>query len=298
VSFGPDKKIRDYRVTEALIKLTERISYETADERIQSGTKESLMFSIASELRSARLRSGALIFKDPELSVHVQQDGEIEVNVRDRESPSQILVSELMIFANSLFAKYLKENHIAGLFRSQPPPLEKVELPEEYDPIVSYRSKKVLSRGDLSTTPAPHSTLGLEAYTTGTSPLRRYPDLLFQRQIKSFLRTGAPALSRAELESILDEISAKLDRAAFMERERQKYFLLKFFEKKRHETFDTIVLQRFPRFYLVQILEFGFNAALHVPSNLSLSAYDRVTAKIEKINPREEKITLSFVKMT
>ena len=200
-----------------------------------------------------------------------------------------------MIMANNLFARFLKESNLPGIFRSQPAPLEKIELGEGYDPVLSYRSKKLLSRGDLSTEPAPHSTLGLEIYTTGSSPLRRYTDLIVQRQVKAALGKG-PLLKRDTLERILDEIQYRLERAVAMERERQKYFLLKCLERRKSEEFDVVVLNRFPKFYLVQISQLGLNAALHAGTGTTLTPGERLVARIEKINPRDERLTLSLVR--
>jgi exoribonuclease II len=298
VTMGPDFELKDFRVFQSVIKVRERLSYEEVDERIAvPGSKEAAMFTVASALRKSRLQGGAIIFKDPELSVSVHEDGIIEVSVRDRETPAQILVSEMMILANNLFARFMKECGIPGIFRSQPPPLEKIELADEYDPVTSYRSKKALSRGDLGAEPAPHSTLGLDVYTTGTSPLRRYPDLVIQRQLKSFLQKNGSALDRQELEGILSEICYKLDRAVLLERERQRYFLLRHLELRKSEEFEAVVLHRFPKFYLVQIAGLGFNAALNASGGLSLSPRDRVLVRIEKINPRDDKLSLSLVKV-
>ena len=120
------------------------MTYEEAEEKIAiPESTEALMFAVASSLRQKRIESGAIIFKDPEVSVRVNHSGEIDVSIRNRETPAQILVSEMMILANNLFARYLRDNKIPGIFRSQGPPLEKIELGDEHDPVASYRSKKV-----------------------------------------------------------------------------------------------------------------------------------------------------------
>lgn len=296
--FGPDLKMRDYKILRSIVRVDQALTYEEADRLIsEQGSKESKMLEVALALRSQRLGAGALIFRDPELSVHVDtSSGEIEVSVRDREDPSQILVSELMIMANSLFAQFLKERNIPAIYRSQPPPLEHVELSEKYDPVSSYRSKKVLARGSLGLTPEAHSSLGLPLYITATSPLRRYTDLLMQRQIKSALNAGEPPLDSEELDLILSEISYRLDRAAILERERLRYYFLKFLSTKKDQEFELIVLHRFPRFYLAQITDYGFNAALLTASNNNLTAYDRVVGKIEKVNPRADRLTMTLVR--
>ncbi len=295
--FGADLKIKNYKVLRSIVKVEEALTYDAADERIATpGSKESEMLAVAKSLREQRLAAGALIFRDPELSVHISDSGDIEVSVRDRENPSQILVSEFMIMANSLFAHYLKEHHIPAIYRSQPPPLEHVELSDEYDPVASYRSKKVLARGTLGLDPEPHSSLGLPQYITATSPLRRYTDLLMQRQIKSALKSETAPLDSQRLDLILSEISYRLDRAAILERERLRYYFLKYISSKRDEEFELIVLHRFPRFYLAQIRNYGFNAALLTGSNNNLSPYDRVIGKIEKVNPRADRLTMTFVR--
>ncbi|MFH1115867.1 MAG: ribonuclease catalytic domain-containing protein [Pseudomonadota bacterium] len=298
VRFGPDKKLTDYRIVPTKILVRKRLSYEEADERIADGdSSEALMFSIAEELRRTRLASGALIFKDPEISVRVAGDGTVEVSKRDRETPSQILVSEMMILANNLFATFMSEKGIPGIYRSQPPPAEKIELDPEYDPVQSYRCKRLLSRGDLGTTPAPHSTLGLESYTTATSPLRRYTDLVVQRQIKAALQGNEPPLDRTGAERVLNEVSFRLERATLLERERQRYFLLKYFQQRRDQEFESIVLYRFPKFHLVQLTQYGVNAALNSSGGLALKPYDRAIVRIDKINAREDKLMLALVKL-
>ncbi|MCX5863048.1 MAG: ribonuclease catalytic domain-containing protein [Desulfomonile sp.] len=297
-TFGPDLVLKHYRIVQSVIRVSERLCYEEADERILNrDSEEAAMFAIACASRRRRVAARALIFKDPEMYVHVGEDKTVEVDIRDRESPSQVLVSELMILANSLFAQFLIERNLPGIFRSQPPPLEKVELGEEYDPVLSYRCKKTLARGDIGTSPASHDTLGLDAYTTVTSPLRRYPDLVVQRQIKAGLEKNTPPLDTDELEKILTEISFRMERASLMERERQRYFLLKHLSQNKGEELEAVVLHRFPRFYLVQLTRFGLNAALSAPPSLKLNPYDQAMVRIEKINPRDDRLSLSLVKI-
>ena len=195
-----DLKLKDYTIEESNIRVSQRLSYESVDRRIlDSDSNEAALFRIAVAFRNERVAQGALIFRDPELSVHVTEDKTIDVSVRERESPSQVLVSELMIQANRLFAHFLEERKIPAFFRIQPAPLERITLGNEYDPVTSYRAKKALARSDLNTEPGPHSTLGLAAYTTATSPLRRYTDLIVQRQLKEVLKSDGPLLNRKAL---------------------------------------------------------------------------------------------------
>ena len=90
------------------------------------------------------------------------------------------------------------------------------------------------------------------------------------------------------------EISYRLDRASLVERERHRYYLLKYMEQRKGDEFEVIVLQRFPRFYLAQIESLGCNTVLHTPSGVSLNPYDRAVAKVEKVSPREDRLTFSL----
>jgi exoribonuclease-2 len=298
ITLSPDLSIVSHSIHCSRVKLTERLTYEETDRRIaQKGSEENLLYQAACALRANRVEAGALIFRDPEVVVRVNENGEIDVGMRDRESPSQILVSEMMIQGNHLFARFLRDYHIPGIFRSQPPAAEKIDLGNDYDPVRSYRARKALIRGDIGPDPAPHSTLGLDPYATATSPLRRYPDLLVQRQIKSFLTNGRPLIGRDELEGILTEISYPLERAMILERERQRYFLLKYLEQHRDQEYEAVVLHRFTKFHLVQITDLCLNAALSVSNGQTLTPGERVLARVEKVNARNDRLNLSLVKL-
>ncbi len=297
-TFDSSLNLIDYQLVRSIIKVGERLSYEEADQRIINGnSSEARMFEVARSLREKRLAAGAIIFKDPELLVKVDGDGSIDVVLRERESCSQVLVSELMILANYLFAKTLMDKEIPCVYRSQPPPLEKIQLGHRYDPVLSYRCKKALARGNLSLYPEPHSTLGLSVYTTATSPLRRYTDLLTQRQLIASIDSRVRSIDADTLDRLLSDISHRLERSTLVERERQRYYLLKYMEHRKDDEFEVVVLHRFPRFYLVQLEALGINTVLHTPSGVSLSPYDRAVAKVENVNPRGDRLTFSLVRV-
>lgn len=93
----------------------------------------------------------------------------ITISERRRGSPIDKVVSELMIFVNTEWGKLLSDVGITGIFRSQ-------------------NNSKV----KMSTSPAPHQGLGVSQYAWSSSPMRRYVDLINQRQIISLLRGETP----------------------------------------------------------------------------------------------------------
>ena len=98
------------------------------------------------------------------------EDAVIRVKGRRRGAPLDLLVAELMIFANSTWGLWLEEHGTPGIYRSQR-----------------------MGRVRMSTTPGPHDGLGVIRYAWSTSPLRRYVDLVNQRQMITAVLGEAPA---------------------------------------------------------------------------------------------------------
>ena len=97
------------------------------------------------------------------------KDEHVTISERRRGSPIDKLVSELMIYVNTEWGKQLAEANIAGIYRSQ-------------------NGGKV----KMSTSPSPHQGLGVLQYAWSSSPMRRYVDLLNQRQLIAMLRNETP----------------------------------------------------------------------------------------------------------
>ncbi|HMV12365.1 MAG TPA: RNB domain-containing ribonuclease [Nitrosomonas sp.] len=96
-------------------------------------------------------------------------DGErVTIQERRRGSPIDKVVSELMIYTNTEWGKQLAEEGVAAIYRNQ-------------------SGGKVR----MSLSPAPHQGLGVSQYAWSSSPMRRYVDLINQRQLIALL-TGAP----------------------------------------------------------------------------------------------------------
>ena len=97
--------------------------------------------------------------------------GRVRIVPRPRGSPLDKVVSELMIFVNSTWGKLLADARVAGLYRTQ-------------------ANGKV----KMSTRPGEHQGLGLAHYLWASSPLRRYSDLVNQRQLLAALAGDEAAL--------------------------------------------------------------------------------------------------------
>ena len=103
-----------------------------------------------------------------------QGDEAVEITVRRRGAPLDLVVSEAMILANSTWGLWLAENGVPGIYRSQ----------ASLAPGVKVR---------MGTKALPHAGIGVKSYAWSTSPLRRYTDLVNQWQIIAAARHGRTA---------------------------------------------------------------------------------------------------------
>lgn len=128
----------------------------------------------------------------------------------------------------------------------------------------------------LSPEPLPHYSLGVPSYVQITSPLRRYADMILQRQIIHFLNHNKFLYSKDEIEYSVFSTVSRIKDIKLLERQRQKYWLIKYLENKikncessKHPlTYPAIVLETNSDSSksLVQITQFGFRQRINLPS--------------------------------
>ncbi|MFC5920940.1 ribonuclease catalytic domain-containing protein [Neisseria weixii] len=156
-------------------------------------------------------------------SVEVASDGIVSVTRRERGSPIDTLVSEMMILANSTWAQMLDENDLPGLFRVQP-------------------SGKVR----MSTQSEPHIGMGVQHYGWFTSPLRRAADYINQKQLISLIdETAAPLFQKndADLFVALRDFDTAYSAYADFQRQMEAYWSLVYLEQQGTKELTATVLK-------------------------------------------------------
>jgi exoribonuclease II len=101
-------------------------------------------------------------------------DEQVQITIRQRGAPLDLIVAEAMILANSTWGEWMAELGVPAIYRSQ----------ASLAPGVKVR---------MGTKALPHAGIGVKSYAWSTSPLRRYTDLVNQWQIIACARHGRTA---------------------------------------------------------------------------------------------------------
>ena len=228
----------------------------------------------ALEVRAVALSDarGKADFARIDYSFHVDWDrtppgceaGHVRIVPRPRGSPLDKLVSELMIFVNSQWGKLLADARVAGLYRTQ-------------------ANGKV----KMSTRPGEHQGLGLAHYLWSSSPLRRYSDLVNQRQLLATLGGQKPpyAENDAELYAALTDFEATYSNYAEFQDRMEHYWCLRWLlQEGIAETTGTVIrdtLVRFDRLPLVVRLADLPALAAETRVRIAIGRIDLVAATLE-----------------
>ncbi|MEB3259120.1 MAG: ribonuclease catalytic domain-containing protein [Cyanobacteriota bacterium] len=248
--------IAELLVERSWVRPIYRLSYADADELLELAPPQErdllTLHALLERRRSWRAAQGALFLDQAEGRIRVpagdqeqeQEQGECQLEITE-PTASRLLVAEAMILAGAALAEYGQRHQLALPFRGQPatpvPSAAELEaLPA--GPARTAAIKRCLTRGQVSTSPQPHFSLGLPAYVQATSPIRRYGDLLTQRQLAAHCQGGAP-LDATALGEVLTTLEAGLREANTVSREDQRHWRQVWFAEQRGQQWRGIFLR-------------------------------------------------------
>lgn len=204
----------------------------------------------AQALAQARAAQGAINIDLPELDMKVDCSGEepvITCQIVDGRSPARQLVSEWMIANNKLIGEFCREHALPTIYRTQPTPDEELYTEDILALPAGLAREFGLVRkmkpGDVSTEPAAHFGLGLSVYVQSSSPIRRYSDLVCQRQIKAFLAGETLPYDASDIVEVLATVEVTARDAKITERETTRYWTLQHLAGLKGEALKATVIE-------------------------------------------------------
>ncbi len=158
----------------------------------------------------------------------------VEISLRQRGAPLDLIVAEAAIVANSTWGSWLAELGVPGIYRSQ----------ASMAPGVKVR---------MGTKALPHAGIGVKSYAWATSPLRRYVDLVNQWQIIACVRHGNTAAlaapfkpKDAELFSIISSFEATYSAYNGYQSSMERFWTLKYLQQNAIAELEATVLKEMP----------------------------------------------------
>jgi exoribonuclease II len=251
-------RITGWAAAPSVIESRARLSYEEADDALANpdhplSASLRALRTVAEGWREERLANGALEMDRPEVKVAVDAEGRVEVSVVERPTASRRLVAEFMIMANRLLGEFCRDQGIPAVYRTQAPVSMEGIAETSVAPVRQYQILRRVRAAAVSGSPSPHALLGLPVYAQATSPIRRYTDLVVQRQVSHVLRHGAPLYDEDEVEEVVRQAREQLRDLARVEGDRRQYWLLKLLATCIGETYPAVVLEVRDRHALLEL---------------------------------------------
>ena len=293
ITLTPQGQIIDYEVTASLITVTDQLTYGDIDAMLDDDPRISAMLKLAKVYRNHRLDNGALPIELPEINVSLSSASEPTVSKVERENTSRFLVAELMIMANELAARFIKDAGLPAIFRSQAEPRERLFERDQGSLFQNWMQRKQISRFMLGSEPEPHAGLGLPAYATCTSPIRKYSDLVNQRQVRAALGLENP-YTKEQVDLIIAALKEPMTQVGRIQFRRQRYWVLKYLENCIGQKEEAIVLNRRREGYAVLLVNFMIETTLAGGGNLTLKPEDIIQVTIQHVNARNDILTVFF----
>ena len=274
-------KVYNSWMGKSVIRSDRRMAYEEAQDIIETGQSTDTVGSailalhaIATKLRAARYKSGAINFETQEVKFQLDENAKpIGVYIKESKEANW-LIEEFMLLANRTVAEFIgKPKNKTFVYRvhDEPNP-EKLNtfvefvaklgfsmkttsrkaLAESYNRLfeniagrgeehmVDTIAIRTMSKAYYSTENIGHYGLAFPYYTHFTSPIRRYPDLMVHRLLERYLQ-GGTSVNADEYEDYCRHCSIMEKKAADAERTSVKYKQAEFLADKLGQVFPALI---------------------------------------------------------
>jgi ribonuclease R len=349
----PTGRFLNYEFYEAVIRSHGRLTYGDVQRMLDGSEvpkfehlKDRLRLAekLANILKKKRFDEGSLDLDIPEVLVEVDEQGQaVDIHLSERIFAHR-LIEEFMLKANIAVAEFIDKknkpqmyrvheepdilaldtfmrffNQFTGFKYQSPDPSEICEVLS----IMEGKEKNILQtlflrsmrQAKYSPEEIGHFGLAFSHYAHFTSPIRRYPDLITHRILKSIVSgTGAVSYSETELSEKAEILSSFEQRSVKAERKVKSIKKARFAEKLLGQDFEGsitsvarfgvfITLDQYPLEGMVRIGDLGADFFAYNDETLSLVGQrsgkqfklgDRVKVTVAQVNTEDGFIDLTL----
>ena len=270
-----------------LFTLARKADYKQSIKLLSEESEFQQLHRLAQRLRDTRVGRGAIITEIPDIKIKVV-DAEITLE-RSKYAPGQMVISEFMVLYNTTLAQQFVDRYLQAFFRIQPKQVTPIEVSPE-DPLYPLKVRWGLPGASLSLTPAPHNTLGVPAYVQGSSPMRRYSDLLMQRLLVSCLDGTPPPYSSEELQQIKIDCERAEKAVKSAEYSRNLFWLYRYLKKNKgpYQAYVSRIMDNRIMVYVPELLQ-----EFPLKGEPSLNKVGKpLMIKVQGASPRKKRVHL------
>jgi exoribonuclease-2 len=292
--FTKTGNLLEYRFLPSVVRVHQNLTYDMVNENLGSDKILKKMYQMSHHMLENRNKQGALGLSLPELQVRADADSSLTLELIPQDTPSRLIVAEFMILYNWLAAKFCRDNKIPILFRTQTEPSERLSIDDHGYLYYVFKQRRKLNPLVIDTSPKPHSGLGLEVYTHATSPIRRYLDIVVQRQLGNALKKKALFYDEKDLDEIRISVGPVIRDTERIKRNRIRYWILKFLRQHTGKRYAALVLDELKNKYRILLTDFLLVAEIKREPHLALNPADPILVEVKKADPWLDKLDLAY----
>lgn len=299
IELNENGSIKKYKILETLIKPTYEFTYEDTNEILELEPKEEyeliLLNKLLKKSYNYRKENGSLTFNTSYSKILNNKNNSISFETIEITQAHK-LVSEAMILMGYITSDFLRKNNIPAPFRSQKINCDSKNILERYfnSPVKYIILKQFIGKSFISLKSDIHETLGLDSYVQSTSPLRRYLDLLVQRQIYLYINNKT-ILSEEIVKKEIELSNIKQKENNNIIKEDKLFYLKLYFNNKKKILYKIIFIRWINHKKNIALVFFtAYNLELLIKLYISVDTFPNKIYKI-KYNCNQNSNLLEFI---
>ncbi len=298
LELNDDGSIKKYKLIETLIKPNYEFTYEDTNDILELEPKEEYELILLNKLLKKsfnyRKKKGAITFNNTYSKILCDNKS---ISIETIEiTQAHKLVSEAMILMGYVTSDYLKKKNIPAPFRLQKINCDSKNILERNfnSPIKYIILKQFIGKSYISLKSDIHETLGLDSYVQSTSPLRRYLDLIVQRQLYLSMN-NKKILSEEVINNEIELSKIKQKENNNITKENKLFYLKLYFQNKMDKLYKIIFIRWINYRKNIALVFFtSYNLELLIKLYISIDTYPNKVYKI-KYNHNQNSNLLEFI---